>query len=482
MKLFEPASRVRKEPGEPGEIEPNRQLQPGELSMSSYGNNFRNVRLILVREYLARVRRRIFVIATLVMVFLVIAATFLPTFIQLFGASSRNRIAVIENTGPVAGQDIVLYLNRFLNFSEEGGTPGQAGPSGGNSRGNYLVNKVTPSEETTYRQKVRDGKLDSLLVVSRDSGGELNFENYSRVNSEGTEYLRLRQGLATLAIYDRLSRSGLPGDQIQKIFGPPQLINSNQLQAGERLKETGSDADLLLNFILVILLFTTIYTYGVAVAQGAAEEKSNRVMEIMISAASPFQLMIGKILGIGLAGFTQVGLVALGGIAGFFIQFPLKDLLLGTGAANSGPLIPTGLSVGAFLFFLLFYVLGFMLWASLYAAVGSLVSRQEDVQSALTPLSLLSTTAYIAVSIGLQAIDAPWVTFLSYVPFFTPMLMFARLARGRASTWEGILAVIILVVSSLVLTWLCSRVYRAGVLLYGNKPTFRQVLKLMWSR
>jgi len=455
----------------------NHSINPADLAFTARGKTWRNIRLILVREYLARVRRKIFVISTVILVLMVVVSSFVPTIIQWFSSNFQTKLAVIVSTGPVAGQDAITYLNQALNLTS---TVGGTDVSGSNAA--YKITQAQPTEANTLRKKVQDGDLDTLLTINRNQNGDLIFDYYTKNGMEGLGSVRLSQALTILALNDRLDRSGLSQNQIAQLFTPPEIkaTSVSDEKAGGKTAEERA-ASYIVALFLVIVLFSTIYNYGVAIAQGAAEEKTNRIMEIMISAATPFQLMMGKIIGIGLVGFTQVSIVASSGVAASLLQNPIKEALLGN--KTGGVQIDiTKISINALVFFLIFYILGFMLYAALYAAVGSLVSRQEDVQGALTPLSFLNIGAYMVAVFSLQAIDATWVTVLSYFPFFTPILMFSRLVLGSAQWWEGLLSVIILLIFTIIFTWLSSRVYRAGVLLYGRKPTTGQIFKLMWAK
>ncbi len=454
-------------------------VNPSDLSINARGNTWRNIQLIVSREYRARVYRRIFVIATVIMVVLVILASFVPTLVEFLSSNSQTKINVIDNAGSIAGQPAITYLDQSLNLNLTGN--GNSAVPGQSTKAEYLITKVTANETDAIRKKVQSGDLDALLTINRNSNGDLVYDYYTKNSTEGLGATRVRQALTVMSINDRLSRAGLPQAQVAQLFSPPEIkaVSTSQEKAGQTDAERG--VSYLIAFLLVIVLFMTIYGYGVAVAQGAAEEKSNRVMEIMISAATPFQLMMGKIIGIGLAGFTQVAVLVVAGIGAFLLQNPIKSLILGNKTGGTQIDI-TNVSISALAFFLVFYVLGFLLYASLYAAIGSLVSRQEDVQAALTPLSIINTAGYMVAVFGLQAVDSTWVTVLSYFPFFTPFLMFGRLALGTATWWEGLLSVGILLVCAMLFTWLSSRVYRAGVLMYGRKPSTRQIFKLMWAK
>jgi ABC-2 type transport system permease protein len=230
----------------------------------------------------------------------------------------------------------------------------------------------------------------------------------------------------------------------------------------------------ILSTALIVLMLMATITYGTWVAMSVAEEKGSRVMELMLNAATPTQMLAGKVIGNGAAGLTQYGLTILAALAGLFAQGPIRDVVLGKSGA-SGP--PAGLSPAVFGAFIVLFLLGFILYALLYAALGSLVSRQEDVQSATSPLMMLIMSGYFVSIFAISAINETWVVLLSYVPFFTPYLMLARVAAGHVEWWEFPLAVGIMLATIAVALFLAARIYSAGVLLYGQRVGLRQVLK-----
>jgi ABC-2 type transport system permease protein len=441
--------------------------------------NARNIPLIIAREYKARVQKRSFVVGTIILVVLVIVAAFIPTVIEIISSNSQSRIAVVNTAGQIAGQNPVSYLDSQLNTTLD--SSGQLRPVATGTKKQFEIGLAQPDQVAALRQQVRDGKLDAVLVIGRTPAEDLSFDYFSSGSLSGATAARIQSASAQLTFLDKLARLGIPQSQLGTLFQGPSLraTSTNDEKSGRTPAETG--AAILVVTLGVILIFTTILQYGSTVAQGAAEEKSNRVMEIMINAATPFQLMIGKIVGIGLAGFTQVAALAAAGIAAFLVQDPIKSAALGN--ASGGTRIDiTSLSVGLLGLVVLYFVLGFMLYATLYAAVGSLVSRQEDVQSALAPLTFIFMAGYFVSIFSLNAGDAAWVKVISYIPFFTPTVMLSRVGNSSLSWWEIPLSVVIMIISIIVFTWLASRIYRAGVLMYGQKPSFRRIIKLAFSR
>jgi len=224
----------------------------------------------------------------------------------------------------------------------------------------------------------------------------------------------------------------------------------------------------------VILVFMTSVTYGMWVATSVAEEKSSRVMELMLNAATPGEMLAGKVLGVGGAGLTQLAAIVLPAAIVVALQVPLTRLVLGEDAGDT-PL--AGLTASILVAFVVFFLLGFLLTALVYAAAGSLVSRQEDVQQVALPMLMISFVAYFAAFFASGAPDAAWVAPLSWVPFFSPYVMMARLITGSVPPGEVALAVGLLVAAILVALAVAARIYAAGVLLYGQPPSLGGVVR-----
>jgi ABC-2 type transport system permease protein len=227
-----------------------------------------------------------------------------------------------------------------------------------------------------------------------------------------------------------------------------------------------------LGTVFIVLMFISILIYGMWVATGVATEKSSRVMELMISAASPRQLVLGKVAGIGGAGLTQYLAVALPALVVLAFQDRLAAAILGP-AGVSG--VPTGaLTPALLLAYGVFFILGFTLFAFVYAAVGSYVSRPDDLQTLSLPLSLIAMTGYlVALPILLSGGGGPLSRLASLIPPFSPFAMLARVMTGTVPAWELALSIGLLVVFVVVVAGIAIRIYAAGVLLYGQRPGIR---------
>jgi ABC-2 type transport system permease protein len=199
-------------------------------------------------------------------------------------------------------------------------------------------------------------------------------------------------------------------------------------------------------------------------------------MELLISAATPRQLLVGKVLGVGGAGLTQYVAILIPASAVVLLQDRIAAFILGPARAGGDqPLV--GLSLPILAAFGSFFLLGFVLYALLYAAAGSLVSRQDDVQQLALPLSLVSLASYFVAVLGLSSIGSAPVVVLSFVPFSSPFVMLARVMLGRVQPWEVALSMAILVASSALVLWLAARIYATGVLLYGQRAGFRAFIR-----
>ncbi len=230
----------------------------------------------------------------------------------------------------------------------------------------------------------------------------------------------------------------------------------------------------IIGIVFVVLSFLTLVFYGLWVASGIVAEKANRVMELLISAATAPQLVVGKITGIGLAGLTQVSLILLPALMMVVASGQLGNALLGDDPTAATSM--AGLSPGLIAAFLVYFVLGFALYAALYAGAGSLLSRPEDLQIVALPLSIPAIMGYLPAVLALSGSTSWFIKFASYVPLWSPFVMMARLATGRVEPWELALSLGLLIATVPLVTLLAIRVYRAGVLMYGQPPTVRTFL------
>ncbi len=429
----------------------------------------RAIGLVARREYLVKARTRSFKIATAFLVVAALAVALAPIVIRLVEGNEGAKIGV--RSSATLPFDPASQLGTILNL------PSITGSS-------RAFTFTTVPDEAAARTQVKDGGLSALLLIDRSASGDLAFTIVSKDPLSARTPTLLRAGCQQLAIVDRLERFGLSPEQQAQAFAPPAVTVEPPLPTD---KPSGGLADvtsMLVGQALVIFIFVAIILYGQWVAMSVAEEKSSRVMELVINAATPLELLGGKVIGVGALGLTQYAAAVVSAIVALVFQDRIASAVLGSGG---GPvdLGSAGLTFPVIVAFGIFFVLGFLLYAVLYAAAGSLVSRMEDVNSVVGPMTMIGMVGYLVAvysASGLIPLDAPWVVAFSFVPFVSPYLMLSRVIAGQAGALDVTIATVLLVLTILGALWVAARVYAAGVLTYGQKPGPRALFRAAFGR
>ena len=405
-------------------------------------------------------RGRAFVITTVLLAVAVIGVIFVPTILAAAGVAEPPEVAVVVETDDLRTDPVVAIQTALL-----------IGPGGNGESGEEPARVVRADDAEEAAQAVRDGEYDALLTIARAENGDLAFEYLGSASPTNQTRLLVTAAATSLAIGDRLDREGIPPEQRAELFAPPDFI-AVPIDPDDARDEEDFGGAFILAYAIVILTFMGILTYGNWVAQSVAEEKSGRVMELLITAATPRQLLVGKVFGTGAAGLTQYLAIAIAAVIGYLVSGPVSEAM---GLGGQAPITLPDLDPTMIVWFGAFFLLGFLLYATLYAAAGSMVSRVEDAQQAAGPLIFLAVGGYLAAFAGLNEPDAQWVVVLSVIPFFSPYLMPARMLLTTPSAGEVALALVLLVVTVAAALWMASRIYSAGVLLYGQRVGLRSV-------
>ena len=441
-----------------------------------------NIGLIAGYEFRKRIRQRSFIIATILMLILVILGACVPTVVAYVTASSTSqaKLMVVNHAGPLAGMSDEA-LGRFLDTTLNGTTT-QASIAQAPGNAPYAIRMAPAGSSLGGLQQVKEGTLSLLLVIDRAPNGEIGFTSYTQTSTSsfsGDPHLAQVQALAgQLAVLDKASRLGLTPAQTAGLFAQPGFRVESIGQGAQTRSVAETVTGFILGYVGVILIFMSVYLYGYWVATGVAEEKGSRIMEILVNAATPLQLMVGKIVGIGSAGLAQMTAFVLVGIGALLLQTPLKGALLG-GNAGGLNLDITGSSITLLLLLLVYFLLGFLLYASLFAAIGALVKRQEEIQNAVQLPMWLLLVGYLVSFFGIYTPDAPWIKGISYVPFWTPTTMLMRVSNGSVAWWEIALTIALMLAAISLCAVLAARIYRFGVLMYGQKAGLRQLARLL---
>jgi ABC-2 type transport system permease protein len=457
-------------PGTPPE--PEASVQVGGRAMSL---ELSNVAAIARREYLARARTRSFRITTVLLVVAALAVALAPILIRWVDRGSGPTTIELSVGTSKPSVDVAAALSGLLN-----GSTGSAGAIPGASAPSY---KVEATEDIAgARSRVDSGAADGLLIVTRQpSDGELAFTFVTKSRPIDRFSQLVRGAASAIAVDDRLARAGLsPVDQA-KLFAPPPYAaeSPSGAGAGTGTPETAAN-EFAIGFVLSIVLFMAIILYGQWVAYSVAEEKSSRVMEVILGAASPFELLSGKVVGVGGLALTQYAIIFVPALVVLLFQDQIAAAVLGQTAAAAS--LPAGLSVPLLVTFGVLFILGFGLYAVLYAGAAALVSRTEDINAIVAPMTMISTAGYLVAvwsATGLISPDSKLVAVMSYIPFFSPYLILSRMGSGTITAPEVIVAVTILAISVPIALWGAARLYAAGVLMYGQRPSLRLMARVL---
>jgi ABC-2 type transport system permease protein len=422
---------------------------------------FPNTAIVARRELVERVRSRPFAISTLLLALLAVGVAFLPIVVRLVDRSTTTTIAVVADDPELARRSADVMRGVLSTTSSA-------------SADQWVF--VTETDAAKVTREVGDGRVDGALLARRDPSGRLDFTFLTGqgLGADRTQFVAIGTfAVAFLEWTDAVQPSGgvpfLPPN-LDVVAGAGPNTGGAPLGAGEIASRQ------LLGTVLVVILFLTMVIYGMWVAAGVAAEKETRVMELLISAASPRQLVLGKVLGIGVAGLLQYAAIVVPALIALAFQGPIGEAL-GLGSGITPPL--AGVGPWLFVAYGAFFVLGFTLYALVYAAAGSLVSRVEDLQVIALPMSLLGIAGYIQAILALSGGLSTFMRISSYVPFWSPFVMFTRLTVGRVAPWELALAYGLLVLAIVLVAALAIRTYSAGVLLYGQRPGARRLLRAL---
>ncbi|MBQ2092440.1 MAG: ABC transporter permease, partial [Clostridia bacterium] len=276
----------------------------------------------------------------------------------------------------------------------------------------------------------------------------------------------INQAMITSYRYLAMAQSGMSEEDIAAVLGA--TVDSDVIVTGKDQTQS-----FLYTYIIIMILYMVLLLYGQFVASSVASEKSTRCMEVLITSSKPMNLMFGKVLGSGCAGLLQLVLILGTAVVGFrfnekYIDNEMLKSLFG---------VPTSVAV----YTVVFFILGYFIYAFMYGAAGSLVSRIEDLSTLIMPVTFLFMAAFFASIFGMTggSVDGTLYTVLSFLPTFAPLVMLVRVCMGDVPTWQIAVSIAIQAVSVGVLGVLCARIYRAGVLLYGNKPKLEDILKIL---
>lgn len=315
------------------------------------------------------------------------------------------------------------------------------------------------------RETYTDGLVfDSLLQYTRITGTVSLYDQFSSV---------LQQVLLQTYRAQAMTEGGMDQQQVQQVLSAQVQETLEQTEAGKNQANS-----YLFTYVLIMLLYMAIIFYGQMVASSVATEKSSRAMELLITSARPSSLMFGKVFGAGCAGLLQFVLILGTAYGAYQVNEPYY-----TGAMSVMKTL-FNLPVETLLYALLFFIMGFFIYAFMFAALASLVSRLEDLSNVITPATMLFVVVFIVVIVALNTgeVDTPLMIACSYIPLTSPMAMFVRITMGNVAGWEIMISVALMAAGAVALGYLGAAIYRVGVLMYGKPPKLSGLVSMLKNK
>jgi ABC-2 type transport system permease protein len=409
---------------------------------------------IIKREYFTRVKSKGFILGTILTPLLMAGIAFLP--MLMFGKGQRNvyRLIVLDQT-----KDTALYQRAEKLLTEDN-----------TSNDRFEVSREAIAEDKVEARQqqlnaeIKADKLGGYIILAPDVLDTGKIEQRAKNANDFAVIGRIRSALKQSVTEERMRRVGISPEKVTEVSKNISINFIND--QGER--ETPL-AKWVLSVAMGIILYISILVYGLYVMRGVIEEKQSRIIEVLLSSVKPFQLMLGKVTGIGLVSLTQVTIW----VGSMFI---ISSVAAAQAMAFGDFKIPR-IPFSTVIFMLVFLVLGYFLYSTLYAMVGAMVSSEEDGQQAQMPITILLVLPYILSSFVLSKPDGTIAIVLSMIPFFSPILMFMRITVQQPPAWQIALSIVLLIGTIFGAIWLAAKIYRVGVLMYGKRPSLPELMK-----
>ncbi|AMP97079.1 hypothetical protein AY601_0108 [Pedobacter cryoconitis] len=431
--------------------------------------------LIIQREYLSRVRKKSFIVMTLLTPIIVAGFYGMIIYFSIQGASSANNRIAVVNDNKTLTEKVASTKNTTYVYVHKSLAQMKAG---------------LKDEDYDYILYLPEFSLDHPAGIQLLGTKQAGFSMNSKVVDDVENTIRIQ----------KLKESGIAQEDLDKLKATVNIDNKKINQAGQE-EDSSAGATTVIGYASGILMFTFILIYGIQVMRGVIEEKTSRIIEVMISSVKPFQLMMGKIIGIALVGLTQFVLWIL-------LTVTISTVAVKTFTGNKGlqqstvsaVQSKTGTSIGKqvaddgpvayiqksmanldltkiLLVFIFFFIGGYLFYSSLYAAIGSAVDSETETQQFVMPIMMPLTLSYaLSLSVVVNDPYGPLAFWLSMIPFTSPIAMMVRLPYG-VPDWQLALSMGLLIVGFIGTVWVASKIYRVGILMYGKKTSLKEMFK-----
>lgn len=424
--------------------------------------------LIIAREYLSRVKKKSFIVMTILGPLLMVGFFTLAIVISTTDESSK-KVLVFDSVGFVAEK---LPQSKLIQYT--------------------YTNKPADTTKTSIEKSEFDYVLE---ITGKELTSKVAKLKYKTIPSAKTE-LSIRSNINELYEKYKIKQNGKINYSDYMEIKSGINLASVPLKQDDRLREVT-----IVGFFFAIIIYLFIFLYGAQVMRGVIEEKSNRVIEVLISSVKPFELMMGKIIGIALVGLTQFLLwvvliiVLMLAVKGVFFADAYDGANFAEGAKEQMNAMGSVSQLYDLIFFrinyplmislfVFYFVGGYLLYGALFAAIGAAVDSEADTQQFMLPITVPLVFSFIIAQMGLQNPDGNTLTWASIVPFTSPVSMMVKASLGfsGSETWILIISMLLLIATFILTTWIAGKIYRTGILMYGKKASYKELWKWMWYK
>ncbi len=421
---------------------------------------------VIKREFLTRVKSKGFLFSTFLLP-LIFAATFaIPILAVKFSSSEVEQIAVIDLSNQIWPHLQDAFPDTLKNGEQE-----------------FQFNRILTTTEQSLEaaktkavEQIRKNKFKGLLIIPADilSGGKAHFLAKNVSNFHLNE--RLSSRITKIANRIRLRQAGLEPTTIQKLTKSIEIETFKITKKGQGQRDTG--ATFAITYVLVFLLYMTLIVYGSMVMRSVLEEKTSRVIEVVLSSVPPFHLMAGKLIGVGAVGLSQMVIWGLTVLL-LSVYGVSMAISMGAGAVLQQFHIPP-LDPLILIYFLLFFLFGYVLYSTFYAAIGAMTNSEQEAGQLQTPLLIFLILPVVLIFPIVANPNSTLAVGLSLFPLTAPVIMFMRISVLMPPFWQILLSVVLLGFTIWGAIWVTARIYRVGILMYGKRPNLPELLK--WIR
>lgn len=427
--------------------------------------DLRKLSLIFRREYLTRLRSKTFIISTILVPLAFILIVSIPIGIQLLSSGSHKTIAIVDQTGTIYPRLKKMNADRYKDFSD--------------FSDQKLRNMVMQEKIDGYIRFTVDmitGKTTPELIYS--GGGGLSFLN--NVKADIREAVR----------DERIERAKI-SPEIRNIFEENINLTTRKITKEGKEEETNAVFYSAFGTIMAFIIYIAMFSYGAIIMRGVMEEKTNRIIEVITSSVKPFELLIGKVLGVGALGLSQF-LIWIGATIGLLAGIsPIATMILGPkmlqnmagsqAAAQQTPALQVpSVDPIIWVYLVVYFLLGYLIYSSLFAAVGAAVDSESETQQLVFPITIPIIISIMLMPQVANAPDSTLAVVSSLIPLFSPILMVARIPITDVPFWQIGLSFLLMAGTFVGLMALSAKIYRVGILMYGKKASFKEMIK--WVR